>query len=245
MQDIDHRCVRVRHRGDAILTTMTPIWTPPTDFSGWIKHVFGRPISQPEWFWAGTQESGWEPAGDKYLTYLADAFEHPESNLAPFSDAQLGQGLSYLINPSVSNAVHAFKDETIAWNIRRRAVRSIHPLFERLLSKRCSATLSHLDENGSPLNSVCYMWWDVFPVFGQPGNAVQAELDREILDVMGRTLSIDQVACQESALHGLSHWVRHYPAEVGRVIEDFLSRRPRLRSELKQYALDARAGRVQ
>jgi hypothetical protein len=35
-------------------------------------------------------------------------------------------------------------------------------------------------------------------------------LDVELLAVMKEILTLDSLACQESALHGLSHWRHHY-----------------------------------
>jgi hypothetical protein len=61
---------------------------------------------------------------------------------------------------------------------------------------------------------------------------------------MDATLKIDSIACQESALHGLGHWELFYPAEVAEIVDQYLKENPNLRSELKNYALDAREGHV-
>ena len=52
---------------------------------------------------------------------------------------------------------------------RLRCVRACESLFRKLLLPRCSPHLSHCDWHGAaPLNSICYMWWDLMPVFGGP-----------------------------------------------------------------------------
>lgn len=89
------------------------------------------------------------------------------------------------------------------------------------------------------------MWWDILPFFGQPEKPEHAKLDHEILSVMERTLNINHVVCQESSLHGLGHWAAAYPVDVSRIVDDFLSRNRSLRSELKQYAIVAKPGKVQ
>jgi hypothetical protein len=61
---------------------------------------------------------------------------------------------------------------------------------------------------------------------------------------MDATLKIDSIACQESALHGLGHWELFYPTEVAEIVDQYLKENPSLRSELKNYALDAREGHV-
>ena len=91
---------------------------------------------------------------------------------------------------------------------------------------RCAHHLSHLDQIGQkpvPLNSTCYMWWEAFPVGGETR---REDLDEACLEIMAQTLAIPHCACQESALHGLSHWHLYYPKETERIIDDFLSRDP-------------------
>lgn len=62
---------------------------------------------------------------------------------------------------------------------------------------------------------------------------------------MERTLQLDNIACQESALHGLGHWHSAYPKEVERIIDAFLQSNLNIRPELEQYAQSARIGMVQ
>lgn len=118
-------------------------------------------------------------------------------------------------------------------------------------SSRCFATTlppaAHrrsdiLDEVGdSALDRVCYMWWDIFP-FAIGMNGLTA-LDRALLDVMKQQLTIDHDAVRESALHGLGHIVSPRESAV-QIIDAFLDSHPRIRPELRQYALDARAGGI-
>jgi len=61
---------------------------------------------------------------------------------------------------------------------------------------------------------------------------------------MADILTIDRVACQESALHGLGHWQRRWPTEVARIIDEFLARNANARAELLAYARSARGGCV-
>jgi len=89
------------------------------------------------------------------------------------------------------------------------------------------------------------MWWDSFPIAGAPDDPTRTEVDEAFLEVMDRLLDLPSEACQESALHGLGHWHLEYPKQVEAIIGSFLDRHPVLRSELKEYALDAREGLVQ
>jgi hypothetical protein len=95
------------------------------------------------------------------------------------------------------------------------------------------------------MNVTCYMWWDLLPLAGAPGDPAHVALDRAALDVMAETLALDAIACQESALHGLGHWHAAYPAPVEATIDRFLAARPDARPELVAYARSARGGCVQ
>jgi hypothetical protein len=94
------------------------------------------------------------------------------------------------------------------------------------------------------LNLVCYMWWDIIPIYGQPDVPERSELDQEILGVLESTLQLDSIACRESALHGLGHWQHYYPQRVGEIIDAFLMKYRVLRKDLEMYAVNAFTGYV-
>lgn len=217
-------------------------------FEEWLCYVFDHPVNESgrEWYWE--EDADWwdGPAADT-LDFLTRAFENAAVLLAPYSDAQLNQGLWYLADNACSNHMFALLDSSVPWPARQRCVRSMHDLFEQCFAQRCTPHLSHLPQTepgASPLNLVCYMWWDILPIGPQPKDPNQMELDREILRVMESTLQLDSMACQESALHGLGHWQHSYPQRVNEIISPFLQRQQRLREELKSYALSAHRGCV-
>jgi hypothetical protein len=179
------------------------------------------------------------------VEYLARAFENSESVLAPYSDSQLNQGLWYLASNACSNHMFALMDASVPWPARQKCIQSIHSLYRDCFAKRCTPHLGHLDEPGAgPLNSVCYMWWDIIPLAGQPDDPARNEMDRAILQVMDATLQLDSIACQESAFHGLGHWHLHYPEQVGEIIQGFLRHNKILPEKLRTYALSALNGCV-
>ena len=166
----------------------------------------------------------------KYLTRL---FENPFDTLAPFTDAQVNQGLWYIADLSCSDYMYVLlTDNSVRESDRLRGIESAYTLFEKFFAVQCSAHLSHRDEPGAnPLNSVCYMWWDLL------------DMNSRILPrIMEKQLHLNSIACQESALHGLGHAHRYFPREVETIIDDFLSRKLTMRPELKTYALNARSG---
>ncbi len=230
-------------------------------FEGWITYVFDHPVPDPGIpEWAGSAEAviyrhwylesdsdWWDPSAHPETTvaYLTMLFENATSVLTPFSDTQIKEGLWFLVSPSCSDHMFVLLNPAVPWSERKHCISSIFTLFEHFLALRCSPHLSHLDEPGAnPLNGVCYMWWDLYPAYGKPGDPTTREMHEALFDVMRRILDLSSDACRESALHGLGHWRHEYPKQVEAIIDGFLASHPDLRPELKAYARAARKGRV-
>jgi hypothetical protein len=118
-----------------------------------------------------------------------------------------------------------------AWSAERE------PLERELKAVEASAT----PWDPYPLNSICYMWWDVLPVYGRPDEPEQQAFDETVLNVLERILGLESMACREGALHGLGHWRSYYPERVERTVDRFItSARPE--GALLEYARQARGG---
>lgn len=213
-------------------------------FDEWLAHVFDHPVNEGgrKWYW-DPDAAWWDGSATDTVRFMTQAFENAAVVLQTYSDAQLNQGLWYLADNGCSNHMFALLDTGVAWAARQRCIRAIDSLFEQCFARRCTPHLSHLDEPGaSELNLVCYMWWDIIPIIGQPNNPAQRELDQEILGVFESALRLDSVACRESALHGLGHWQPYYPRRVEQIIDRFLGKQNGLREELRAYAMNASRG---
>jgi hypothetical protein len=214
-------------------------------FEGWVKHVFDHPVGEPEWHFDIDAE-WWNSTASPNVTveYLTRLFENAPTLLTSFTDAQLNQGFWFLVGGSSSH-MFALIDESVPWVDHKRCIQSFNTLFEQFFAPKCSPHLSHLDEpNASPLNLVCYMWWDIIPFYGKAEEPARRRMDDDLLKVMERTLELDSDACRESALHGLGHWKWKYSDFVQTTIDRFLKNHPELRPELEAYARRARSGRV-
>jgi hypothetical protein len=207
----------------------------------WINDQFGRPVTNPAWYLAypnHTARCDVSPINE--VAYITRTFEDAGRVLAPFSNAQLNQGLYYLIS-SDSATMLVLLDDDVPWPERKRCILSFFTLFEQIFATRCSPQLGHLGEPGRDvLNKVCYTWWDIFPFWGQVGEQPRPEIDEAFLEVMNRTLDLNSDACRESALHGLGH-LPFFREKVIEIIDQFLARNPKLRPELKVYAHRAQA----
>jgi hypothetical protein len=214
-------------------------------FAAWVRHLFDHPATDPQWF-ADPDAPYWIGTPELTITWVIRLLEDPLPWLSKYSDAQLGQGFWYLVSNGASDCMMVLPDATVPLRDRVRCVRAFATVFRRIFALRCTPHLSHRDEPGcGPLNGAAYMWWDLLPLAAAPGDPARRDLDRAALDVMAEILSLDAIACQESALHGLGHWHAAYPRDVERTIDRFLTTRPHDRPDLLAYARSARGGCVQ
>ena len=222
---------------------MTMVTSNDDSLANWLEHVFDHPVTDPAWHWASDAPQ-WQDSQGQVATHIAETFEQSGRLLARFSDEQLDQGFWFLVDNSCSEFMCCLVDPNVPLPLRLRALCAFVPLFEQVMAARCSPHLSHLAEKGAnPLNSACYMWWDILPIHGRPEEAAPTEFDSEVLAVLRRLLSIPHDACRESALHGVSEWVIYYP-QAASIVDDFLSSAGNLRPELASYAQRAKVGNV-
>ena len=216
-------------------------------FEEWLTFVFDHQVptgQEKAWHWEFDADE-WDENHADVIQFLTQAFEDAEAVFKPYTDAQLNQGLWYIADNSCSNHMFALLDTNIPWTERQRCLYSIHQLYEQCFAKRCSPHLSHKDEPGAnPLNGVCYMWWDLIPIYGMPEDSHRQQLDQTILQVMESTLQLDSIACREGALHGLGHWQYKYPKRVGEIINKFSMTYQDLPKDLETYMSNAFVGYV-
>jgi hypothetical protein len=214
-------------------------------FDEWVRHYFDHPVTDPAWHWADAADAAnaadrAELAPRQVVAHAARLFREAEEQLAQYSEAQANQGLSLLIQEGDS-PLYTLGETTVPLAERLHCIYSIATLFEKYLAPRCAPRLGG---TGGDLNPVCYMWWDLFPLYGQPENPLRREIDNACLWVMEASLALPSLACQQSALHGLGHWRMYYPDRCQTLISEFLAGHLRLHTELREYALCALEGRV-
>lgn len=176
------------------------------------------------------------------LEYITQAFNDAQNTLAPFSDTQLGHALWYIASQSWIREVG---NPEIEWSKRQNCIQSFYVLFSEIFDKRCEKKLNAncFEDCGNDLNLTCYMWWDIFPLWGDLEK--RNPIDDAFLNVMKKTLTLDNVACHENALHGLGHLYRvSYARDIEKIIDDYLERNPTLPASLKAYAQSAEKGSV-
>jgi hypothetical protein len=207
----------------------------------WVELVFNRPVTRHD----ANRLMNLNPTAPR-LQRLAQIFEDPSKWLNPYPDDSIDQAFWQLSYKSISWAI---RDESIDLSLRLRFISSFEPLFRDFFAAHCQPVLGWRSEAGNPLNSSCYMWFDICCRRVSLDVFKSNPVDSALIESMRSILAIDHVACQESAIHGLGHFYKDCPVSEERdiiesVIDAYIGRNPRLREELRLYADHARVGRM-
>lgn len=177
-------------------------------------------------------------------SYFKKLFDDFEQLTRGYSVDAVARGLDRLIDQGRSDEMHALMDDNLPLKERVAAVDSLRGLL-RYFESHCAPFLSHVPGNPrTPLNVVCYQWWDRFPAFPMPENPKRKPIEAAFLRHMSDALKSNSPAVQEYGLHGLGHWHHDYPKEVEGAVDDYLNRNPKLDETMKSYATSAREGMV-
>lgn len=213
----------------------------PPSVDNWIAYNFRYMTPHMETF-EFREANSWLVDAEQTLPYLITVLEDGRRYLDGIDDEIVDMSLWDIVGKS--REICAILNPETSLPMRKRAISAMGTFFRDFLADRCLPGLGHKDEKPTaPLNSICYMWWDMFPTWGDPKRAGQADTDRQLLGVMGGLLDFPHDAIRESALHGLGHWKINYP-NVADIIDRWLAREQDLRPELVTYARQAQVGRV-
>jgi hypothetical protein len=211
-------------------------------YEDWLRHIFDHEVKEPQWYF-GEDAPAFEASDEEITELLGQTFLHAGKDLKEYTDEQVDQGIWYLASSSGSNFMFALKSSEVPLAKRVVAIGNIFYLYSDCFAKRCTESLGHLSEKGSPLNSSCYMFWDISPLtFMKDASEIQ-EIQNTILDVLQNILTIKHRACRESALHGLSELKFACFEKVRKIIDEFL-KDAKLDDKLLAYATNARDGNV-
>ena len=211
-------------------------------YQEWLKHIFDHEVRGhllPEWYF-DVEKPEFEAPDEEIVELISQTFQNAGKDLMKYTDEQVDQGIWYFISMSAGGFLRSLNFSKAPLEKRLKAIQDIFHLYSECFTKRCAETLGHLSEEGSPLNSSCYMFWDIssLTVGDDP------EIQNTVLDVLEKILTIKHRACRESALHGLSEMAFSRREEAQKIIDGFLSK-IQLDEKLLAYARDAREGRVQ
>jgi hypothetical protein len=213
-------------------------------YQDWLKHAFDHEVTDKISQWYFAEDAPLFETTDNEMTELiSQTFLNVGKDLTKYLDEQIDQGIWYLADTSGSDFMSALASSEVPLPKRLEAIGSIYYLYSDCFAQRCAEVLGHLSDEGSPLNSSCYMFWDIFRFSGLEDILKNKETQDAVLNVLEKTLAIEHVACREGALHGLGHTAKSCPEKVREIIDVFLSKN-KLDDNLMAYALKAREGMV-
>jgi hypothetical protein len=215
-------------------------------FDQWLAYLFDHEVTKEPWYWNELNPIFLPPA--QFIDYGTRLFLNSGQSLAQYSDGQVNHGLWRLISNNFSDEIFALRNEKVPRSDRLNFLHAIYTLNKDCFSVRCAPHLSHLDKTGtpdfvSPLNSICYMWWDIFVIYGERNPSIE-ELNDACISVMDQCLQLPNIAVKEGALHGLDHFSLYYPETCRQIISEFVSAQKTVNAALLQYAEKAKTDNI-
>jgi len=195
-----------------------PIDATGYDFHSWIRFAFDHPVSDNPWYY--TEEMYFVCDPENVITFYTRLFQDPQSTLSSYDDAHIEQGLWFIVGSQLNDWL--WDDE--------------HPLQLRL---DCIAAMPMMFRNflvEHPLETACFMWWDMLRSFGDDPNA---SIVGAMIRALEEVLQLPTRHLQMSALHGLGH-LKHESKE--RIIRSLLLANAEIDEEMREYAENAIAG---
>ncbi len=178
------------------------------------------------------------------MAFVERMLENYESDLASYSDWQLGLGMDYIFNNCCSDLSFFLRDGPSGIEDRVAAIKALKVFFEQCLNVRCDKSLGHLSEPGNQLNVFCYMIWDITPLTYCEQNDDKNTIYSAVAEVMEFSLALDNIACIESGLHGLGHLQLYYE-KAPVIVRKFIDSNGSSDQRLMEYAKLAVQGLVQ
>lgn len=217
---------------------------PPPHYETWLAEIFDHPVDvNPNCEYDNQLSFAVDEAGQAEL--LAYTLENCARDLAGFSDLQVSAGLRCFFCPGSADIVCDIASDSVPIALRLRVIAAIKTLYRDCFEPRCAPALGSRNEEGNPLNEICYMLWDITPVLLWGREPSEQIFQQAVLDVLEDALVSPNPACVESALHGLGHIQHDCKADVSRIVSAYLRRNVFAASGLQSYARLAAEGRVQ
>ncbi len=219
----------------------------PERYAAALRYLFDRPVPlahEQEWYW-GLDEPDFDASPIEWTRIQTVLFAQAGTDLAAYSDEQVGMGLNYLMNNAVSNVPFAAIDPAVPIDEALRMMQAMPALWRQCIGPRLAHLRVPIGASAGRLAFVCYMWFDVWPTFWQVRQESRWrdalwQVLREMLDVPCREVQV-------AALHGIGHNARYLERqdEIDRVLRAFGLGLAPDDTELKTYAEAARRGCVQ
>lgn len=226
-------------------------WTPqalglaPERYDAALRYLFDRPEGRADaWYW-NTEEPEFNATPLEWTRIQTVLFANAGTDLAGYSDAQVGHGLNYVMSNGISDVPFAATDASVPLDEAMRMMQAMPALWRDCIGPRLAHVHEPISTSSGMLSHVCYMWFDVWPTFW---NARQEPRWQEaVWHVLREMLDVPCREVQVAALHGIGHELTHLNRrdEIDRTVAAFIRSINPNDQNLKNYAEAARQGMVQ
>ena len=218
-------------------------------FTIFVERVFAHDPPRDEanpWWYAGDVRFEVDPV--QQLEHLAELF-HTADALPTYglSNAQIEDGLWCVLGGANNwQFVSLLWDRSAPLGLRHTTIGALFDLYDRLLAARPYEPIdfAHPDSTSRRFNTIDYMAQALFVEALTPSNSTAYDRTRiraALLDVLSRLVEHPAPVAQYAALHALGHLKSKKRVAV---IDRYLSARPHIGHEQREYALSARAGEL-
>lgn len=225
-------------------------WTPqgvglaPERYAAALHYLFDRPEGQADaWYW-DAEEAAFDATPLEWTRIQTVLFANAGTDLAGYSDEQVGHGLNYVMSNGLSDVPFAAIDASVPLDEAMRMMTAMPALWRDCIGPRLAHVRGPIGSSTGTLGYVCHMWFDVWPTFWQVKEeprwqAAVWHVLREMLDVPCRSVQV-------AALHGIGHEQQRLNRrdEIDRTVAAFIRSIDRNDQNLKDYAEAARQGMV-
>ena len=235
-----------RQPRDIAAVTCESIGLDPAVYNAALSYLFDRPVPDKgcqEWYW-DIEEPVFEATPLQWTNIQTVLFTNAGTDLAPYSDDQVGIGLSHVMSNNAGDIPHMVNDPSVPLADAMRMVRALPSLWRECLGPRLDIGPSPIGSRSDRLYFVSYMWFDVWPTFWSAKDI--PEWRDAMWQVFCEMLAMPWREAQVSALHGIGHEGSRLnrPKELKAHMDAF-TRNVKNDDELKNYAQAAARGMVQ
>lgn len=227
-------------------------WSPqgiglePGLYAAALRHLFDRPVPEGQeqaWYWR-VDGPEFEATPLQWTRIQTVLFANAGTDLSVYGDDQVGFGLDYLANNSISDVPFAAIDASVPLDEAMRMMDAMPELWRQCFGPRLAEVNKPVGSSSGQLAHICYMWFDVWPTFWNVRS--EPRWQEAVWHVLREMLDVPCREVQVAALHGIGHQLRYLNRreEIDRTVAAFIHSIDHNDKNLKNYAEAARQGMV-